>query len=551
MRGLRTVLASARDPQLMSLTGGEAPIAVLAQPHLDFETWCTAEQRGDELFYEGWTDHGALPFTSESHPGFDELARGAAHALGIDPALLELGMAQGKAWVLQVRSAPSRAPSRRPVPARPGPLHVGLGLRVHPEDEGREWRADLEHCPTPLSVLLATAFGRWIAADPTNSPSRILDGRWHDPVSPPPDPAGAESGWKQWQLQLEERIEPAVRVLQARHDALDGGIGSWRGFLDSWLDLQQDYFAMPTGAARAYARQALAGSRGRPGLHNTPGAERLRRWAMLREQLKRVLPAPSPESIARWIEENPRELLTIVLRKTAEFDRKIAPLPYDGFTPGLDEDPWPLYRALCSDITVPAPEPRTDELACAIVALAESDNDLLLESYALWRSAIRRVAVRRGLASARALHFLDIEAFESWLQAGGEVPDAASGRALHAAWSTSRVRGSGSLEGKPAAGGQARGPVRIARSLLEIEGTGIAVVETLGPADSIAVPRFDAIVCAAGDLLGHASVLCREFGIPCVVEIPGVRERLARATEVLVDGDRGLVRDLSEDGVSP
>ena len=51
----------------------------------------------------------------------------------------------------------------------------------------------------------------------------------------------------------------------------------------------------------------------------------------------------------------------------------------------------------------------------------------------------------------------------------------------------------------------------------------------------------------AGDLLGHASVLCREFGIPCVVGIPGVRQRLARATEVLVDGDQGIVHDLSQE----
>ena len=88
--------------------------------------------------------------------------------------------------------------------------------------------------------------------------------------------------------------------------------------------------------------------------------------------------------------------------------------------------------------------------------------------------------------------------------------------------------------------------MRLARSLLEIEEPGIAVVDTLGPADAIAVPRFDAIICATGDLLGHASVLCREFGIPCVVGVAGARDLLARATEVLVDGDRGAVHDLSK-----
>jgi phosphohistidine swiveling domain-containing protein len=46
-------------------------------------------------------------------------------------------------------------------------------------------------------------------------------------------------------------------------------------------------------------------------------------------------------------------------------------------------------------------------------------------------------------------------------------------------------------------------------------------------------------------------VLCREFGIPCVVGVAGARQRLARATEVLVDGDRGLVHDLSGGRATP
>ena len=547
LRALRAVTDSARDPRLIEILGTAAPMAVLAQPHLEFDTWCTVERRGSDLFYEGWDAAGQNRFTADSHPELDPVVTAAADVAGVEPALLEVGIADGEPWILQVRTAPSRAPARERIVHTEGRMYVGLGPHVHPGDETREWHADLEHCPTPLSVLLATSFGQWIAADAGNSPSRIVDGRWHDPVKEPGAAMDVHADWDRWRRQLAERIEPGVRSLESRHDALDGGLESWRAFLEAWLAFQRDYFAMPTGAARGWARRKLAASGTPAGLGATPSAERLRRWAVLRQQVLKVLPNPTPESLAHWVANNPSELLTIVLEKTLRFDRKIAPLPYDGFTPGLDEDPWPLFRALCSEIQLPAPQPVQDELASAILALAETDNDQLLEAYALWRSAIRRIARVKGLDSARGLHFVDLESFERWLDVGGEAPDPSPGRALHAAWTIAGRPGGGALEGRAAAGGQARGPVRLARSLLEIEEPGIAVVDTLGPADAIAVPRFDAIVCATGDVLGHASVLCREFGIPCVVGISGIRERLARAEEILVDGDRGVVLDLSGD----
>lgn len=546
-RALRSVLESGLHPRVAALLGSEAPVAVLAQPHLDFKTWCTVERRDGALYYEGWTAGGLEPFQATTHPALDALVHAAAACTGTDPALLEVGLADTEPWILQVRTAPSRAPARESVPPGSTVQYAGLGPRVHPGDDAKEWRPDLEHCPTPLSVLLATTFGRWIAADPANSPSRIIDGRWHDRTGVPGETDDPEGALELWRRQLAERITPAVGALQERHDALDGGLATWTGFLEAWLELQRAYFAMDTSGARAWARHRLADAGGRPGLGATPSAERLRRWAMLREQVLRVIDAPTPEAIAHWLVENRGEMLAIVLEQTLRFDRKIAPLPYDGFTPGLDEDPWPLLRALSADIVIPEAGPVADALASSILALAESDNEQLLEAYALWRSAIRRIARLRDLPTAQDLHFVGVEEFEAWLATtGAPVPDAAAGKALHAAWAAKEIGTGTSLQGRAAAGGQARGPVRLARSLLEIEEPGIAVVDTLGPADAVAVPRFTAIVCAGGDLLGHASVLCREFGIPCVVGIAGVRQRLARANEVLVDGDRGLVHDLSE-----
>lgn len=563
--GLRTILASARDARLVELLGSEPPLAILAQEHHHFHTWCTAESRDGKLFFEGWREAAGSRrrWTARTHEILDSVVRDATRVADTNPSLLELGINDEGPWVLQLRAAPLRAPDH-PVIHGSGELavHPGLGPFVHVGDDDRELRADPEHCPTPLSVLLATSFGRWIAADPGHSPSRLIDGRWHDPVpdplTPPADHAEAESAWERWRHQLAERVEPALRVLHQQHEALGDEVASWSRFLDAWLGLQHAYFQMPGRRARAFARTVLAHPDRRPLLDNTPGTERIRRWAGLREQLHSHPDPPdsSAESIARWMNTNSSDPVARAIQATARKDRLVAPLPYDGFSPGLDEDPWPLYRALAA--TPPAPTPPLDrdqtpeeKLASAILALAESDNELLLESYAVWRAALRRIARLRKLDSARDLHSLDIDSFEQWLQAGDEAPfphdQASRGHALHFAWLVAGTEDPGSnervLRGIAAAGGRARGPALRGSSLLALAaGSGaVAVVDTLGPADAIAVPRFAAIVCATGDVLGHASVLCREFGVPCVVGVDSARQRLARARELVVDGDQGMV----------
>ena len=93
---------------------------------------------------------------------------------------------------------------------------------------------------------------------------------------------------------------------------------------------------------------------------------------------------------------------------------------------GVDATVAALARsALAAPIVVPEPaRPATgdEELAQAILALAETDNELLLESYALWRSAVRRIGVRRGVGRSSDLHYLEIEALEDWLASSGPVP---------------------------------------------------------------------------------------------------------------------------------
>jgi phosphohistidine swiveling domain-containing protein len=564
--GLRAVLDSAKNPRLVELLGQEPPLAILAQEHQRFHTWCTAEYRDGGLFFEGWREVSGsrVRWSASTHEVLDTVVIEAARAAGGDGRLLELGINDDGPWILQLRTAPLRSPDRNVTPVTGElPVHEGLGPIVHAGDRDREFRADAEHCPTPLSVLLATSFGRWIAADAEHSPSRLVDGRWHDPSpdsrAKPVGRSEAESAWLSWRHQLAERVEPALRVLRQHHETLVDDRSSWDRFLGSWLRVQGEYFAMPGRNARAWARAVLARPDHRPVLDDTPATERLRRWAGLREQLLAHAdpPGSSAESIARWVDSHATDPVAEAINATARRDRLIGPLPYDGFSPGLDEDPWPLYRALAVDSPSPArtrdrnftPE---QELASGILSLAESDNERLLESYAIWRSGLRRIATLRGLVSTRDLHALDIGSFEAWLDAGPGAAfprdQATCGHALHSAWVVTVPGYAGTadriLRGIAAAGGRATGPARRGSSLLElVTGSGaVAVVDTLGPADAIAVPRFAAIVCATGDILGHASVLCREFGVPCVVGVDSARQRLGRARQLLVDGDRGTVQ---------
>ena len=69
----------------------------------------------------------------------------------------------------------------------------------------------------------------------------------------------------------------------------------------------------------------------------------------------------------------------------------------------------------------------------------------------------------------------------------------------------------------------------------------IAIVESVLPSDAALIPFLGGLVCESGDVLGHASILAREAGIPCVVDVPHARRALARTDRVIVDGDAGAV----------
>lgn len=66
---------------------------------------------------------------------------------------------------------------------------------------------------------------------------------------------------------------------------------------------------------------------------------------------------------------------------------------------------------------------------------------------------------------------------------------------------------------------------------------------------TLARDRILAIVTETGGRFSHGAVLARSFGIPCVVGIPSLLERLEQNIPVLVDGDLGTVTLRPSDAV--
>jgi phosphoenolpyruvate-protein phosphotransferase len=71
----------------------------------------------------------------------------------------------------------------------------------------------------------------------------------------------------------------------------------------------------------------------------------------------------------------------------------------------------------------------------------------------------------------------------------------------------------------------------------------ILVVQHLLPSDVVQMPRsrVAAVVVEALGQGSHAALLAREKGIPTIASFPGILSRLARGTELLVDGFRGTL----------
>ncbi len=101
----------------------------------------------------------------------------------------------------------------------------------------------------------------------------------------------------------------------------------------------------------------------------------------------------------------------------------------------------------------------------------------------------------------------------------------------------------GELRGQGCCPGRVRAPVRIVRDPAhpgELRGH-IMVAERTDPGWALLFPVVEGLLVQRGSLLSHSAIVARELGIPCVVGIPGLLERLQDGQVVEMDGTSGLV----------
>lgn len=110
------------------------------------------------------------------------------------------------------------------------------------------------------------------------------------------------------------------------------------------------------------------------------------------------------------------------------------------------------------------------------------------------------------------------------------------------------IDGSGGWAGIGVSGGQARGRARMIRHPHDggrLAHGDILVAPSTDPGWTPLFLRAGGIVMESGGYLSHGAIVAREFGLPAVVNVPGIVDQLSDGDVVLVDGDTGRVRRLN------
>ncbi|MFZ2853594.1 MAG: PEP-utilizing enzyme, partial [Rhodocyclaceae bacterium] len=96
--------------------------------------------------------------------------------------------------------------------------------------------------------------------------------------------------------------------------------------------------------------------------------------------------------------------------------------------------------------------------------------------------------------------------------------------------------------------GVAAGPARIIQRPEDgarLAAGDILVAPSTDPAWTPLFLRAGGLVMETGGYLSHGAIVAREFGIPAVVNLPGILAALADGEPLAVDGGRGTVRRIS------
>ncbi|HLC70397.1 MAG TPA: PEP-utilizing enzyme [Candidatus Nanoarchaeia archaeon] len=74
----------------------------------------------------------------------------------------------------------------------------------------------------------------------------------------------------------------------------------------------------------------------------------------------------------------------------------------------------------------------------------------------------------------------------------------------------------------------------------KIPGT-ILVVPYTTPLMTLALMSCVGIISEQGGITSHASIVAREFGIPCIVGVANVTKELKQGQTIIMDGEKGVI----------
>ena len=101
------------------------------------------------------------------------------------------------------------------------------------------------------------------------------------------------------------------------------------------------------------------------------------------------------------------------------------------------------------------------------------------------------------------------------------------------------------LHGEPSSSGSFTGRARVVITRTSkppsVKKGDILITENTGPDWVPIFPLIGALVLDGGDNFQHASLICREYGIPCVIKTKEGTEAIADGQIIKVDGSNGLI----------